>query len=209
MKSLMDIYRQKYGGDGQDKMAASDTDDLLRQLGIDDEDRGVKLAAAYDELGRRLARETFAAEVLGADGETEKTADEDDVENLLAEVAGQPQEKTASDEVADKFLAALTEEVGEDEVKLAEIKEAALREMMAKILNSARAGGVKAKAFVSNLLAKARGGGAKARALLRKGVEGLKTRKREVAVGGAGAAAGAGGGALATYLAMRGKKEKK
>jgi hypothetical protein len=130
MSSLMQEYLKKYGGETTEKKAAADDPGkLLADLFSTDEGQekkaeAEKLAAVYDELGRRLARETFAAEQLGLTEEktaeekgeekgAEKTASADDPAKMLLALL-QPEkeaEKTAATKEDDgfgKFLEAIT-----------------------------------------------------------------------------------------------------
>jgi hypothetical protein len=86
--SLRKIFEEAYGG--TEKTAEDIFDKLLGDE--KDGEQTMKLAEAYDELGRGLARETFAAEVMGQ----EKTGAEDDLlSKILSDDDG---EKTAEDD---------------------------------------------------------------------------------------------------------------
>ncbi len=110
--SLKSLFEQHFGTD-QEKVG---------------EDQSVKLAAAYEELGRKLAREAFVSEVLSAregekeadgekeeGGEKEKVAEEDEALAAIlsdgeTEEAGETEkveEKTAEDDQVDAILKAL------------------------------------------------------------------------------------------------------
>ena len=93
--SLRKIFEESYGA--TEKTAE---DIYAKYLGDEaDSEKEMKLATAYDELGRGLARETFAQEILG----TEKTAGDELLQEIFAEVdaegeADPDENKTASKE---------------------------------------------------------------------------------------------------------------
>jgi hypothetical protein len=218
--SLKDIYEKAYGG--TEKTAE---DVLARILGEgEDEQRSEKLANAYDELGRSLARETFASEVLGR----EKTASDSVLEEIFGEESAEEEapEKTAADEVLSEIFGEdgddLDKQAADFEVKLATIdKEAALA---FKLIKEAAKGGKKALGLLGRITGAAKKGGKKAMKFLRKGYEAVKAApgavqkgmkgayravKRHPAIAGGGAGAGLALGLGGGYAAGKsGKKEK-
>ena len=203
---LMEIYLAKYGA--KTPAAAPEKEDgaakLAELIGEKDPEKAVKLASAYEELGRRLARETFAAEAAGLvepPAEEKKAEAEPSADDLIKQLLGEPQEKKSGDQEFDAFIAALVK-TGEDE------KEAALKELGTKILSGLKAGKEKTVGGMKALWAAAKGGNQKAQQLLKNIGAGIAARKRELMYAGAGAAVGAAAGAGGTALATRKKEQK-
>lgn len=233
MSSLMEQYLKKYGGATVEKQAEAKDDpaQLLASLfseneGQEKQAEAEKLAAVYDELGRRLARETFAAEHLGLTEGGEKTAEQQAAEKQAAEkqADGQElvgllksllepqQEKTAADDGFADFLKAL-EGAGKQEKTAEEIELEKYTQLGAKLAAGYVQG---AKDIVMKILQRIQGmaqaGGAavaqKAQAVGKgfmgavRGPEGVaqvaKAFPGQAALlAGGGAAVGAGAGALA------------
>lgn len=193
--NLMNVYEKLAAATGVEKTAAEGQDPVdmfIESLGLKGEvktaaDREVvKVAAHYVQAGIQLARDTFAKEIADLSKEAEpkapaaeKTAAakpeaSGEVESLLSSI-GLGAEKTASDKAA------------------ADLKEGALRELVAV-----------------HLIPAAKGGSAKAAAALKKiassGDKGLAVVTESVKNGEAVKAASAG--SLAKYLASK-KSEKK
>ncbi len=116
--SLRKIFETAYGS--TEKTAE---DIYAKFLGDEaDSEKEMKLAEAYDELGRGLARETFAQEILGQ----EKTAGEEILQEIFAGVdadadgEADPDNKTASEEGAEETETETeTEETEEEGEKIA------------------------------------------------------------------------------------------
>jgi len=234
--SLMDIYNRVYGA-GAEKVASGKEDDPQQLLAdlmktaskSPEDDKNEKLAAAYDQLGRRLAQETFVNEVMGGqekdasilkeiiDGQKEAAAEETSEETTEETTEEQPA-KEADDK---EFLAGLAAILNGDgkpaaeektaEEKKAEEKQAALNELAEKVIEKAASGDARSKAALKYMVEKAAAGKGKAvLEALRKGYKAVKGKKgTKGRAARVGAAAGAGGGALAGYLAGRSGKEKK
>ena len=203
--SLKSLYEQHFGAD-QEKVG---------------EEQSVKLAAAYEELGRKLAREAFVSEVLAgegegekekvagdealaavlSDGETEeageaekaeeKTAENDEVDAVIQELVGAEGDEKTASE-EEKIIAELLKE-GEEEPSEDELKKQAKIKAVSKLYEAWK----KAKGPMKERLGKA----LKKVTGYAKAPLGTKGRRRA-------AGAAAGGGVLGAYLAKK-KGEKK
>lgn len=141
-----------------------DLDAVIADLGLKDvvktaEDREVvKLALSYDAMGREIARQTFVTEILGQP--VEKTAAI--IEEILKGEKAEPEKTAAVDEDALLAELGLIEKKAEpkagdkaeptEEEKLAEVKQGALRELVSKLVASAK-GGVKKAAVALQKIA--------------------------------------------------------
>lgn len=172
---LMTIFKKAYAGEKTAAAQPTSGEQLLNELLGKEaaDDQNVKLAAAYDELGRRLAREAFAAEVLGQQ-ETEKTGeattDDTVLDSIMANITGEEapaaEEKVAekSGDEVDALIAAVTgeEAPAAEETKEAQdeaqLKLAAQVEIVEKLIVKAAAGNAAAKGVLGKVLKSAKGG---------------------------------------------------
>lgn len=148
---LLDVYAKM--NETQKTAAAkggdeSEVDRVIADLGLKDqvktaEDREVvKLAMSYDAMGRSIARETFVTEILGQPAE--KTA------AIVEEILGGEKKAAATGKVDEDTLLAelgLTDKKAEEKVEpaeaekqAAELKQAALRELVSKLVDRAKGG---------------------------------------------------------------------
>lgn len=144
MGKILEAYLAKYGGD--DKAAApADVDAVFASIfgaekTAEAKDDGVKIAAVYEELGRRLAREAWAAEAPA--GEEKVAAEEvskEEIQKVAAELLNEMlagEEKTAG---ADEFSQLFGEKPAEDEAKTA-----AQAEVIEGVIKAACAGNAQA-----------------------------------------------------------------
>jgi hypothetical protein len=122
MGKILEAYLSKYGGE-EKKASTSDVDAVFASIfGTEKvaevKEDGEKVAAVYEALGRRLAREAWAAEAAGVEKEASEEAPAEEVQKVAAELINEMlsgEEKTASDELAE----VLGEKPAEDEVKTA------------------------------------------------------------------------------------------
>jgi colicin import membrane protein len=222
--SLMDLYKKTYGGADKTAAAGKPGEDILSELlgekaASEATTEETKTAAAYEELGRQLARESFATDVLGLDPESEKTAaviaellsgPEKTAEKTEEKVADKKETKEAAADAGDALLIELglaeapkkeAEDKAAAEKKEAELKQGALNELAVRMAKNAKKGDEKSKAGLMMLKKKAAEGNVASRQALSAAVNSLKSKETASAEAGKGREPGQ----LEGYLAAKKK----